>query len=157
MKTLVLGLGNPILHDDGVGIHVVQELRQIVHDEQVTIDIAYTGGLNLLDHLRGYEKVILVDAVRDTTQKAGEVKRFLLSENAVVHSANPHDVSLAEALLLAEKLGEKNLPSEIIIVGIVVNSTLEFSEGLSAEIQQAIPQAVQLVLSEIHIMEREDI
>jgi hydrogenase maturation protease len=149
MKTLVLGIGNPILQDDGVGIQVAQQVRQIVHDSNVVIDTAFTGGLNLLDHLKGYEKVILIDAVHNTIGKPGTVERFLLSESTVVHSGNPHDVSLSEALLLAKKLGEKQLPKEIIIVGIVVNSRLEFGECLSDEIQQVIPQAVQMVLSEI--------
>ncbi len=64
MKTIVLGVGNPILQDDGVGIHVINELRAHLKDSRVTLDIAYTGGMNLLDMIRGFDKVILVDAVK---------------------------------------------------------------------------------------------
>ena len=154
MKTLILGLGNPILQDDGVGILVVHQVKQRLRDPTVTIDTATTGGLNLLDHLKGYEKVILVDAIQSEREKPGEVQRLLLSESTVVHSGNPHDVSLPEAMVLAKKLGETHLPKEIIIVGIVVKPSLEFGEDFSPEIQQAIPQAVQMVLSEIIPTER---
>ena len=53
MKTIVLGVGNPILQDDGVGIHVINELREHLKDSRVIVDIAYTGGMNLLDMIRG--------------------------------------------------------------------------------------------------------
>jgi hydrogenase maturation protease len=149
MKTIVLGVGNPILQDDGVGVHVIQKVQQSLHDPNVVVDTAFTGGLNLLDLMKGYDKVILVDAVRQETGKTGEVKRFSLDDASVVHSGNPHDVSLSEALLLAQNLGEENLPREIIIIGIVVNSALEFGEDLSAEVKNAIPTAVQMILSEV--------
>ena len=157
MKTLILGIGNPILQDDGVGIQVVEKVRQVLNDPSVDIDIAFTGGLNLLDHLKGYDKAVLVDAVRSKTEQLGMVQRFLLSERDVVHASNPHDVSLSEALVLAKKLGEQHLPKEIIIIGVVINSQHEFGEDLSREIQQAIPRAVKMVVAEIHETERKSI
>ena len=63
MKTIVLGVGNPILQDDGVGIHVANQLKQHVNHPNVTIDEALTGGMNLLDLITGYDKAILIDAV----------------------------------------------------------------------------------------------
>lgn len=150
MKTMVLGIGNPILRDDGVGLHVIEALRQHVHNPMVTLETATTGGLNLLDLLRGYEKVILVDAVNQEEGEPGEVKRFTLSDFQSVHSCNPHDVSLSEALQLAKQLGETRLPSHIILIGITVNNTYEFGEQLSSTVASAIPTAVNLVLTELH-------
>lgn len=149
MKTIVLGMGNPILQDDGVGIHVINELRKHLIDSKVILDIAYTGGLNLLDMIRGFDKVILVDAVKQEGSKTGEVKRFSLTEAPAVHSCNPHDVSLSEALLLAKQLGETHLPQEIVVIGIVVKNTIDFGERLSREVASAVPTAVSLVISEI--------
>ena len=100
MKTVVLGVGNPILRDDGVGIHVVNQLKKYVSDPNVTIDEAQTGGMNLLDMIRGYDKAILIDAVKMDDERNGEVKRFLLSDFSSMHSYNPHDVTLLEALNL---------------------------------------------------------
>jgi len=149
MKTIVLGVGNPILQDDGVGLHVTNALRQKIKDPMVTIDTAFTGGMNLLDMIRGYEKVIVIDAVKQEGSLPGKVKRFLLSDFRTVHSCNPHDVSLSEALHLAKQLGEKHLPSKIILIGITVNNTYQFGEHLSSEVASAIPTAVTMVLEEL--------
>jgi len=150
MKTIVLGVGNPILQDDGVGLHVIEALRQRLTNPLVTVETASTGGMNLLDMIRGYEKVILIDAVKQNNSKPGEVKRFLLSDFHSVHSCNPHDVSLSEALHVAEQLGEKHLPLQIILIGITVKNTYEFGEHLSNEVSCAIPTAVNLVLEELN-------
>jgi hydrogenase maturation protease len=150
MKTIVLGVGNPILQDDGVGLHVIEALRQRLTNPLVTVETASTGGMNLLDMIRGFEKVILIDAVKQNDSKPGEVKRFLLSDFHSVHSCNPHDVSLSEALHVAEQLGEKHLPLQIILIGITVKNTYEFGEHLSNEVSSAIPTAVNLVLEELN-------
>jgi hydrogenase maturation protease len=151
MKTIVLGVGNPILQDDGVGIHVIEEMRKRkLKDSDVSFDTAFTGGLNLLDMIRGYEKVILVDAITQEQSAPGEVKRFSVNSATSLHSTNPHDVSLAEALSLAHNLGETSLPKEIILIGIVVRRSYDFGEKLSAEVQRAVPTAVRMVLSELN-------
>jgi len=149
MKTIVLGVGNPILQDDGVGVHVIDALRKQLNTPAVTLETASTGGLNLLDVIRGYEKVILIDAVRLPGSQPGIVKRFLLSDFQTVHSNNPHDVSLSEALQLAEQLGDQQLPSTIVLIGITVHDTYDFGEQLSKEVAVAIPTAVNLVLKEL--------
>ncbi|UCF12515.1 MAG: hydrogenase maturation protease [Thermoplasmatales archaeon] len=150
MKTIVLGVGNPILRDDGVGIHVANQLKQHVNDPDITIDEATTGGMNLLDLIVGYDKAILIDAINIRDAEVGEVKRVLLSDLSSVHSDNPHDVSLLEALQLAEKLGENNIPSEIVIIGIVLKKIpYVFGEKLSPKIAAAVPKAVDMTLTEI--------
>ena len=113
------------------------------------MDIAYTGGMNLLDMIRGYDKVILVDAIKQENSKTGDVKRFTLPEAPTIHSSNPHDVSLSEALHLAKQLGETHLPQEIIVIGIVVKNTHDFGEHLTNEVASAIPNAVTMVLMEL--------
>lgn len=151
MKTIILGIGNQILGDDGVGIHVVNEVKKYINDSNVTIDEAITGGMNLLDLLLGYDKAILVDAVKSDEASHGQVKRILLSDFNTMHSCNPHDVSLAQAIDMAKKMGQQNIPKEIVIIGILMKSTpCEFSEQLSKEITMAVPQAVQLIIDELN-------
>ena len=171
MKTIVLGVGNPILRDDGVGIHVIQQLKQQINDPNVTIDEALTGGMSLLDLILGYDKAVLVDAIKVENAQPGEVKRFSLNDFSSVHSCNPHDVSLKEAVQLAEKIGEKRIPDEIVIIGITVNNhytklcdmrfhdkiqserlsvaEFTFGEQLSPEAAGAVPKAVEMILSEL--------
>jgi hydrogenase maturation protease len=152
MKTIVLGVGNPILKDDGAGIHVIRQLKKYVKDPDVTLDEAMTGGMNLLDMIIGYEKAILIDTVKMKGAKTGEVRRFSLRDFSSVHSSNPHDVDLLEAIKLAEKLGETRIPKEIVIVGISVNESQHvFGEQLSERMAKAVPNAVETVISELKI------
>ena len=152
MKTIVLGIGNLILGDDGVGVHVANEVKKHINSPDVTVDEAITGGMNLLDLLLGYNKAIIVDAVKSENSENGEVKRILLRDFTTMHSCNPHDVSLAEAIEMAKKLGEDRIPKEIVIIGIMMKKIpCEFGENLSKDIISAVPKAVELTLKEIEI------
>lgn len=153
MKTIILGVGNLILGDDGVGIHVVNELKKQIQspNPNLTIDEAITGGMNLLELILGYDKAIIVDAVRTKNGKNGEVKRIPLNDFSTVHSCNPHDLSLIEAVEMAKKMGENQIPKEIIIIGVMMKEIpCEFGENLSEKIAAAVSKAVNMTLNEIN-------
>ena len=150
MRTIVLGVGNQILGNDGVGVHVVNIVKKQVNDPNITIDEAITGGMNLLDLLVGYDKVVIIDAVKSEDGEHGEVKRIPISDFNTMHSCNPHDVSLIEAIEMAKKMGEEKIPKEIVIIGVMMKEIpCEFGEILSDEIAAAVPEAVDLTLNEI--------
>jgi hydrogenase maturation protease len=150
MKTIILGVGNPILGDDGVGIHIANEVKKCINDPDITVDEAITGGMNLLDLLLGYDKAIILDAVKSDDAENGEVRRIPLSNFNTMHSCNPHDVSLIEAIEMAKKLGEKRIPKEIIIIGVMMKQIpCEFGEKLSHNINAAVPKAVKMTLNEV--------
>jgi hydrogenase maturation protease len=150
MKTIILGVGNQILGDDGVGIHVSDELKKHIKNPNITIDDAITGGMNLLELILGYDKAIIVDAVKTNEGENGEVKRIPLDNFSTMHSCNPHDVSLIEAIEVAKKMGETRIPQEIIIIGILMKEIpCEFGEKLSKNISTAVPKAVEMTLNEI--------
>jgi hydrogenase maturation protease len=149
-KTIILGIGNPILRDDGVGVHVAEELKKHIRKPGVTIDSAFTGGMNLLDLMVDHDRAILIDAVKMENKKLGEVGLFELGEISAFHTCNPHDVSLPQAIDLAKRLGENRIPTDIKIVGINIGELgCEFGEELSSEIANAIPKAVELVKKEV--------
>ena len=151
MKTIVLGVGNQILGDDGVGIHVTDILKERVINPNITIDDAITGGMNLLELILGYDKAIIVDAVKTNKGENGEVKRIPLDNFSTMHSCNPHDVSLIEAIDMAKKMGENRIPREIIVIGILMKEIpCEFGEKLSKNIATAVPKAVDMTLNEIN-------
>jgi len=152
MKTLVLGIGNPILQNDSVGLRVADELEKTIVHPDVDIDTAYTGGLNLVDCMRGFEKVILIDAVKDE-QAVGTVSRFTLASLPMGHSNNLHDCSLQEALQFSKALGD-SLPREVVIIGVSIPMPEEFGEDLCPAAQEAIPRAVAMVLAELPNMMR---
>jgi hydrogenase maturation protease len=150
MKTIILGIGNPILGDDGVGIKVVRELKKHVKDPDVKLDEAATGGINLLDQIIGFDKAILVDTIKNKSIRNGEIKRLSLGELSSFHSFNPHDIGLPEACKLAKRLGETRIPHDITIFGIALDKMqYEFGEELSEEISKTVPKTVDMIMSEL--------
>ena len=150
MKTIVLGVGNLILGDDGVGVHVANELKKHINDPNITIDEAITGGMNLLDLILDYNKAIIIDAVKSEKGENGEVRRIPLDNFSTMHSCNPHDVSLIEAIKMAKKMGEKRIPQEIIVIGVMMKEMpCEFGDKLSEKVAAAVPKAVEMTLNEI--------
>ena len=115
MRTVIVGVGNPILGDDAVGIHAVRGLEG---RSDADVREAYTGGLNLLDLLRGYQRAIIIDAVYLEDMMIGDVRVLDLDELGSAHSNNPHDATLMEAIEISERMGEGRIPGEIILVGI---------------------------------------
>ena len=142
---MVLGLGNPIFRDDAVGLHVVEELKKQIHDKDVTVEGMELAGLDMLETLSGYDRVILIDAIQ-TGGKVGEIYRLAPeSLRSTIHSGTPHDVNFATALELGERIGVK-LPSKIEIVAIEIAAVTNFGETLTPEVEKAVPAAVKEVL-----------
>jgi len=147
MKTLILGLGNPILGDDGVGFRVIQSLKAKSSSQDITTLESSASGLGLLDLLIGYDKAIIIDAIQTKDGNIGEVYRLEVSQlNVTRHAASPHDVNLATALELGKRLNLA-LPQEISIIAIEIPSTYTFTEECSPDVEKAIPLAVDMALA----------
>jgi len=76
MKTLILGLGNPILSDDSIGLRVAKELETRLNRPDVTVMEASVAGLDFLELLVGYDQAIIVDAIQTQGGKIGQVYQF---------------------------------------------------------------------------------
>ena len=151
MKTLVVGLGNPILTDDGVGIYIVREVAARCQQDHVAFAEASVGGLRLLDHLRGYERVIMVDAILTRDDEPGDIHRLHPGDlRASLHSGSTHDLSLPGALALGRGMG-MGLPGDddIIIIAIAVEDVWTFGESCTPAVAAAIPRAAEMVLTEL--------
>lgn len=155
MRTLVLGLGNPILTDDGVGIYVVRGVAARCQQNDVAFAEASVGGLRLLDALAGCERVIIVDAIQTRDGKPGEIYRICLDDLPVsLHSGSTHDLSLPGALALGRGAGLA-LPADkdVVIVAIEVEDVVTFGEACTSAVAAAIPRAVEMVLAELVVEE----
>ncbi len=154
MKTLVLGLGNPILTDDGVGVRVAEAVRQALPpDAAVEVDELSTGGLDLMERMVGYNRVILIDALQyGQNSPPGSIYRLTLSDLQAIsptqHSASAHDTNLVTALEMGRRMA-LSLPEEIIIYGIEVENILDFGEEPTPAVKQAIPKVTAAVLAEL--------
>jgi hydrogenase maturation protease len=149
MKTLVLGLGNSILSDDGVGIRVAQEVGKQLNDPQVTIAETSEAGLRLLDSIVGYDKVIIVDAVQTEKGQVGQIYRMEPQDFSFAkHLTSPHQINLATALELGKMLNLA-MPQKITIFAVEAKDITTFSEKCTPEVEQAIPEVVKVVLEEL--------
>lgn len=150
MKTLILGLGNPILSDDGVGLRVAGELKGRLDQQEATVMETSMAGLSLLDALAGYDKAIIIDAIQTVEGKAGQIYRLDPEAfNATRHTASPHDVNFATALELGHRLGLA-LPQQIVIFAIEVADASTFSEECTPDVNRAIPVCVEMVIGELN-------
>jgi hydrogenase maturation protease len=149
MKTIILGLGNPVRADDSVGLCVAQALATRLDSPEITVTEASVSGLDILDLLVGYERAIIIDAIQTRGGQPGQIYRLEPgSFVATRHSANPHSVDFATSLELGEKLGLA-LPREMVIFGIEVAEVNSFSEECTPEVTAAIPVCVETVLREL--------
>lgn len=148
-KTLVIGLGNPILGDDGVGWAVAESLQNAAHCPPSTdIETASLGGLSLMERMLGYDRVVLVDSMETGYSPVGSVQTFPLAslpDPMAGHSASAHDTSLSTALKTAESIGA-SVPKKVDVVAIEAQNVYDFSEELSPPVAAAVPEAVQMVL-----------
>ncbi len=162
MKTIVIGLGNPILGDDGVGWKVAEEVKKLLplspipsplekgeRGKGIGVDVEFLslGGISLMEHLIGYERAILIDAVA-SDREPGFVLVSRLNEMpdySALHTASAHDTSLQNALKLGRAMGAK-LPEEVMVVGITTDRVYDFSEKLSGPAANAVPVAAKIVL-----------
>jgi hydrogenase maturation protease len=167
--TLVLGLGNPILTDDGVGIHVARAVAVRLGSQPALADgvdfaEASVGGLRLLELLAGYKRVILVDAIQTADGLPGDIRRFLLGESleatggggahpslhrdcsTTLHGGSTHDLSLQGALAWGRQNGMA-LPADedILIVAVEAEDVLTFGETCTSAVAAAIPTAADFV------------
>jgi len=149
VKTLILGLGNPILSDDGVGIRVARALEGRLNQPNVNVMETSVAGLDFLELLVGYDRAIIIDAIQTNEGKAGQVYRLEPEAfNATRHASTPHDVNFATALELGKRLGLA-LPQQIIIFAIEVENVTTFGEECTPKVREAIPVCVEMVIQEI--------
>ncbi len=151
MRTLVLGLGNPLLGDDGVGWRVAERVRDQIADPTIEIDFHAGGGLSLMERLIGYDRTIIIDAIKTGRAPPGTVSYFRLEDlpnDATSHLASAHETTLQTAIQVGRRMGAV-LPHQIEIVAIEAQAVYDFSETLSPAIAAAVPHAVQLVLQQL--------
>jgi hydrogenase maturation protease len=155
MKTLVIGLGNPILGDDGVGWVIAREVERRLpssglDSSSITVEYFAAGGIRLMEQMIGYERVILIDSLNTGNHPQGEVVSFTLDELEELnygHSSSAHDASLKVALELARKM-DMNTPedNQVTVVAVEAEHIYDFGETLTPAIAAAVPIAVEQVL-----------
>ncbi len=146
MKTIVVGIGNPILRDDSVGIKVVEELSR---DVDVDTAILTTTNFEVLDKILGYDKAIIVDAIQ-TGNEPGTIYELSIDDIFVTYSfTNTHNLTLATTLKLGYVIFPEKMPKEIKLIAVEVEDVENFGEECTPKVREAIPKVVEMIKKEI--------
>jgi len=153
-KTIVLGIGNPILRDDGVGHRLIQELRSRVNNPHIVLEETSAAGLDLMEILTGFDSAIIIDAIQGGGIP-GTVHCLKPGDFCVANRDRylQHGIGLLQALELGERLGQP-MPKEVTIVAIEARDTTNFGEGLTPDVERAIPLAVEKILHLLNSRQR---
>jgi len=142
IEILVLGVGNILLSDEGVGIRVTEHLKEISLPENVAVLDGGTGGFHLLELFQTYEVIIIIDATIDG-REPGSIKvlepRF---SSDFPRSLGSHDIGLKDLLDSASILG--NQP-KIYLIAITVSNIRDFGMTLTPEVETAIPEVIDKI------------
>ncbi|HOX42109.1 MAG TPA: hydrogenase maturation protease [Myxococcota bacterium] len=146
---LVLGLGNPILTDDRVGLLVAERLHARLPEGAAALQLVHVGGLELLHVLEGYRRVVLIDSIEPGKAAPGELRRIALEDIASTYAPiTPHNAGLAHCLGLGRACGLE-MPEDLRIYAVGVCDPYTFSETCSQAVEAAVPRVVETVWREL--------
>jgi hydrogenase maturation protease len=139
-KTLVIGLGNTLLCDDGAGIYAARKIAAMRIDcSNIDVVEASIGGVGLLDLMTGYDRVVILDAIFTGKNAPGEIYQLSLDDfGSPSHQPGPHFLDVRTSIELGYELG-LSMPKKIIIFAIEIHDNTTFIEKLTREVDRALP------------------
>ena len=146
-----MGIGNTIRGDDGIGIYIAEEIKKKLVNKKnnVTVMSSETAGLNLLDLIVGYSKLIIVDSIQvSSNNELGHI--FKLEVNQINSSNghfNSHDIDLSKLFKIGKKFKIK-LPKKIKIYGIGISSVKGFKQRCNPRLGKMIPDLAQGIINQ---------
>ena len=147
MRTLILGLGTPILSDDAAGLQAARQLYELIDGEDIDLVEAAVAGMQTVQLLSGYDRAVIIDVVQDEA-RVGEGWRLDTDDLEGGSSTSSHGIGLGQALRLARLMGLP-LPEEILIYAIAAADTSTFGESLTPQLGQAMPSIVRRIAADL--------
>ena len=146
-----MGIGNTIRGDDGIGIYIAEEIKKklVNRKNNVTVISTETAGLNLLDLIVGYSKLIIVDSIQvSSNNKLGHMFELEVNQlnSSNVHF-NSHDIDFSKLFKIGKKLGIK-LPKKIKIYGIGIFFVKGFGQKCNLQLGKMIPDIAQYIINQ---------
>ncbi|NTW33114.1 MAG: hydrogenase maturation protease [Bacteroidetes bacterium] len=144
-KILVLGMGNDILTDDGIGIKITKVLEEKFPVPNIIYDTLSLGGLEIIEYIKDFKTVIIIDAIKTLNGIPGEVYKFVPEDfKETLHLSNIHDISFLTSLKLAKELDIKS-PENIYIIAVEIVEDMVFSDEFTPQIQEKYPKILKEV------------
>jgi len=146
---LIIGIGNDILTDDGIGPRLANDLNKNRLPPGIAIIQATLGGMELLELIRDYDVVIIIDALKSGMHQPGTVLCFVPKDfEETLNLSNIHDIDFLTALELGKRTGMK-IPSTITIIAIEIVEDRVFSKNFSPEIASKYPYILHQVQKKV--------
>ena len=144
MKTLILGIGNPMVTDDGAGLKIARQIKE--RNPELEVIEACSGALGLLDVVAGYDKLIIIDSVKTEGGKPGELYKLELQDLPPASDlVTSHGVDIASAFKLGEGL-EYKMPRSVSIYAVEIKDNTNFGEECTKEVAEKIPALAQRIM-----------
>ncbi len=147
-RNLLLGLGNTILKDDGIGIYAVRGIKDRYVNKRWDFEESSLSGCKLIDIILDYQNVLIVDSVLMQSKDPGEILKFAIEDLKTPFGQSPHYVGLPYMLKLA-RLMKLKIPEKIKVVAINIKDPYTIHEGLSPEIEKRLPDFIKEIENEM--------
>ncbi len=148
-KTLVLGMGNTISGNDGVGIIAARAITEAADSWECEVIETQEAGINLLGTICGYRKAIIIDSIRTVKGKPGEIYRFTQADfKPSLNRCSSHQMGLATVLDIGRELN-LDVPGEVTIYAVEIGQDDNFKDGLSAPVNGAVSKLLELIKTEL--------
>ncbi len=151
----MLGIGNELAGDDIIGIKAVREVEEIGPSEIDYKQIS-TGGLQVLESILGYDKVLIVDSVETNSPNKRILKLNSKDFSKATFLASPHDVNFPTALEIGRRTSPELMPKVIRIIGIEIPVQEFITDEVSKETMAKIPKLTEMILEEINDFLKEE-
>ncbi len=150
MKTAIIGIGNPLLTDDRVGIQVARSLaRRLRRRPEISVLECCAGGIRLMEAMAGNDRVFLIDSIQTEGGRPGTVYRLTVADlRETRHAHSSHDSNLAVALEFG-RMADLRLPQTIVIWAIEAGDVATVGEQLTPPVEQAARETVASLLREL--------
>ena len=144
---LIVGIGNILLGDEGIGVHIIKELEKLNLPDKVELLNIGIAIFSLILHISGRKKVIIVDAVKTSDGDVGRIYRLSIEDIKKDKDKffSLHQIGIGNILALSQ-LNSK--PKKLVIIGVGIRE-IKLGTGLSSCLKEKIPQIINLILREI--------
>ena len=157
MKILVLGMGNDLYGDDGVGLHAVRLLRNewaaraTSREPSLSVEFAecLLAGAALLDVVHGYDALVVIDTIMKAEPVTGRIRILDAAEIRDFPGPSPHYVSVPQVLALGRELGLK-MPRTVMVIAVEAKDLFRLGEGLSEEMRARLPDLLEAAKDALH-------
>jgi len=148
-RRLILGMGNTLLSDSGVGVYAARRLRETLKRTDVAVEESDLDGLNILNLIDGFDQVIIVDSIKTECGILGNIYRVNLSDPRYCECFP--DTSHIDVDIIRQRRGMANIyvPRSIVLYAVEAKDTTTFGKGCSDEVLNVIPRLTDLITKEL--------